>query len=66
MTVNLNSPGNSALLSIYGYTDGQPYVRSVTGQTSFTFKLPATQDYIIQVVPLAGQVVNYDMNVVIQ
>jgi len=61
MTVNLNSQGNSAVLTIYGYTDGQPYVRSVTGQYNFIFRLPSTQDYIIEVVPKAGQVVYYDM-----
>ena len=66
MTVNLNTPANSAALTIYGYTDGQPYLRAVTGQTNFTFKLPATQDYIIEVVPMAGQVVNYSMDVSIQ
>ncbi len=66
MTVHLNVPANSAALTIYGYTDGQPYVRSVTGQTSFTMKLPTTQDYIIQVVPIAGQVVNYELDLNIQ
>jgi hypothetical protein len=66
MTVNLNGVANSAALTIYGYSDGQPYLRSVTGQTSFNFKLPATQDYIIEVVPRAGQVVNYTLVVIIK
>jgi hypothetical protein len=66
MTVNLNTQANSAALTIYGYTDGQPYLRSVTGQTKFVLKLPATQDYIIEVVPLAGQVVNFELDVNIQ
>ena len=66
MTVHLNVPANSAALTIYGYTDGQPYVRSVTGQTSFSMKLSTTQDYIIQVVPMAGQVVNYELDLNIQ
>lgn len=66
MTVNLNGVGNDAALAIYGFTDGQPYVRSVTEQTSFSFKLPATQDYIIEVVPRGGQVVNYTLVVEIK
>jgi hypothetical protein len=66
MTVNLNSQANSVVLTIYGYTDGQPYVRAVTEQTSYTFRLPATQDYIIEVVPQAGKDVKYDMEVIIK
>ena len=66
MTVNLNGVADNAALTIYGYSDGQPYLRSVTEQTSFTFKLPATQDYIIEVVPRAGQVVNYTLEVIIK
>jgi hypothetical protein len=34
--------------------------------TIFRMKLPATQDYIVQVVPRAGQVVSYTMNVMIK
>jgi hypothetical protein len=35
-------------------------------QTSFNLKLPATQDYIIEVVPKAGQVVSYTLQVIIK
>ena len=66
MTVNLNGVGDNAALTIYGYSDGQPYLRSVTEQTSFNLKLPATQDYIIEVVPKAGQVVSYTLQVIIK
>jgi len=66
MTVNLTVQPNGAALTIYGYADGQPYLRSVTGQTNFLLKLPATQDYIIEVVPLGGQVVNYELDLNIQ
>ncbi len=61
MTVNLNGVGSDGALTIYGFVDGQPYVRSVTGQTSFTFKLPSTQDYVIEVVPWAGKVITYSL-----
>ena len=61
MKVDLNGTGGNAALTIYGFSDGQPYIRSVTGATTFNFKLPLTQDYIIEVVPMAGQVVNYTL-----
>ena len=48
------------------FSDGQPYVRYVSEQTSFSFKLPSTQDYIIEVVPRAGSVVSFLLNVQIQ
>ena len=66
MTVHLNGVGNDGALSIYGFSDGQPYIRSVVEQTEFSFKLPRTQDYIIQVVPRAGKVVNYTVVVEIK
>ena len=50
MTVTIDSPNNDLYLTIYGLDDGQPYVRSMTHQTSFSFKLPSTQDYTIEVV----------------
>ncbi len=61
MTLYLNGVGKDGALAVYGYVDGQPYLRYVTEQTSFSFKLPATQDYIVQVVPKAGMVINYSL-----
>jgi len=61
MSVKLNGVGSNAALTIYGFSDGQPYIRSVTGATNFNMKLPLTQDYIIEVVPMAGEVVNYTL-----
>jgi len=66
MTVNVNSQANSVVLTIYGYTDGQPYVRSASGKTSFILRLPSTQDYIIELVPKAGQDIPYDMQLIIK
>jgi hypothetical protein len=63
MDINLNSPDGNAVLGVYGYQDGQPYLRSAAETATFNLKLPTTQDYIIQVVPRAGQVANYTMNV---
>jgi hypothetical protein len=50
MTVKVTSPSSDVFLTIYGLEDGNPYVRSVTGQTSASLKLPTTQDYVIQCV----------------
>jgi hypothetical protein len=61
MDVNLNVPGDSAALTIWGFSDGQPYARAQNGVQDFSLKLPSTQDYIIEVVPQAGQVVEYSL-----
>lgn len=66
MDITLDAPNMSALLSVYGYQDGQPYLRSAAGSQTFSMKLPATQDYVIQVVPNAGQVVNYTLNITVK
>ena len=66
MNVDLENLSDKASLSIYGFTDGQRYLRSEKGQTSFHFVLPSTQDYIIVVVPAAGSEVSYTMTVKIQ
>jgi len=63
MSVELGDLSGEAALTIYGYTDGTPYVRYVSEHTSFTFSLPSTQDYIIEVVPKAGSTVKYLLNV---
>ena len=49
MTVDLI--GSNVGLTIYGMTDGTPLVRAEGGATSWTGKLPATQDYILIAVP---------------
>jgi hypothetical protein len=49
MTVDLS--GSNVGLTIYGLKDGQPLVRAEGGATSWTGKLPATQDYILIAVP---------------
>lgn len=66
MSVELTSLAGDAVLSIYGWNDGQPYVRAAAERSSFSFTLPATQDYIVQVVPRAGSTVSYLMKVEIK
>lgn len=67
MTVDLSDLSNTAAITIWGWNDGQPYVNAnMSATTHFAFTLPATQDYIIQVVPQGGLVVSYTINVQIQ
>ena len=66
LDVELSNLSDHASLSIYGVIDGQRYLRSEKGQTSYQFVLPSTQDYIIVVVPAAGREVSYTMKVKIQ
>ncbi|MFZ5878316.1 MAG: hypothetical protein ACOY0R_02995 [Chloroflexota bacterium] len=63
MDVILNVPGEKAALTIWGFSDGQPYARAQTGIKDASLNLPLTQDYIIEVVPQAGQVVEYNMTI---
>jgi len=63
MNIDLKPLSGNAALEVWGFSDGQPYLRSVVELTTFNMKLPTTQDYIITVVPFAGQVVDFDMRV---
>jgi hypothetical protein len=63
MTVTLNVPSGAAALTIYGFEDCQPLLRSIFNATSWSGELPVTEDYIVQVVPNAGQAVNYSLTV---
>ncbi len=67
MQVQLSNLSGNAALSVYGFADGQPYLNAnMHQQTTFGMTLPATQDYIIQVVPEAGSEVIYQLKVEIQ
>jgi hypothetical protein len=65
MTVQITSPASDVLLTIYGYTDGQPLVRYVSGATHFSGALPITQDYVIQAVSV-GNNTNYTVSITIK
>jgi hypothetical protein len=65
LTATLQSAGNSVVLSIYGFQDGMPMVRSAEDATSFTSKLSATQDYIIKAVQ-TGTPVDYKLTITVK
>jgi hypothetical protein len=64
MLVNLFSPRNDVFLAITGISDGQPYLRSAAGATTWQGLLPATQDYSLKVVP-SSAAATYTLQVVI-
>lgn len=66
LDLKLDAPAGNGVLSMYGFQDGNPYLRYVVEQTSFSMTLPTTQDYIVQVVPRAGMVIDYTLTITIK
>lgn len=66
MTASIVSPKNDVFLTIYGLNDGQPLVRSALGQTTWTGKLPLTQDYVIEAVNTGSTEEKITLKLVIQ
>ncbi len=66
LNVSINTAPEVAALTVWGFSDGQPYARAQNGVTNFSMTLPSTQDYIIEVVPQGGNVVDYQVTVKIQ
>jgi hypothetical protein len=66
MTVDLIAPRGAAGLTIYGLSDGQPLARAESGATSWSGRLPATQDYVIDVVPAVDAGLDFDVQVTVR
>lgn len=66
MSVWVSSSNGIVLLGIYGYDDGQPYKRSSVGDPSYSFQLPSTQDYVIQVVSASDTAADFTLQVTVQ
>lgn len=65
-TMDLKVTGNGPVcLLVYGFQLGQWMLYRNQFETEFTTTLPASQDYIIGVVPYEGTVVNYTLTVAI-
>ena len=62
MTVSLNVPSTIATIDIFGIDTGSLLSASAKA-TSWTSTLPQTQDYVIEIIPYNGQVVNYSLTV---
>ncbi len=61
MTANLTVPANTAAMDIFGLATGDSLLGVSAKGTTFTGPLPSTQDYIIEVFPLQGNVVNFSL-----
>jgi len=66
MDIELNADPGRAALTVWGFSDGQPYMRAQMGSTTFNMQLPSTQDYIIDIVPQGGQEVDFSLKVEIR
>lgn len=64
MTVSLNVPATTAYLDVVGLATG-PLLSPSSKATNWTGTLPSTQDYIIEVIPVGGQV-NYSLKVTVK
>jgi hypothetical protein len=65
MTVNLNVSTSAAYLDIFGLATGA-LLKPTAKANTWTGKLPSTQDYIIEVIPADGQVVDYALMVTVK
>lgn len=61
MTISLNVPATTAYLDVFGLATG-PLLSSSAKATSWSGTLPSSQDYIIEVIPVGGEV-NYSLKV---
>lgn len=66
LDVTVNTDPNDAALTIYGFSDGQLYARAQNGVTDFSMVLLSTQDYMIEVVPQGGRVIDYTITIKIK
>lgn len=58
--------GTKATLTVWGYADGRTYLKAAANRTSFTFTVPVTQDYILQLDPKGNVSLDYTIYVKIQ
>jgi hypothetical protein len=64
MTASLNVPASTAYLDIFGIASG-PILNATSLAPSWTGTLPSTQEYVVEVIPSGGQVVNYTLTVTV-
>ena len=63
MTIQLSSSSKDVFVELYGISSGQYYVNSKARTTSFTFKVPSTQDYMINLFSTNSSLENYNMTI---
>ena len=62
MTASLNVPSSTATLDVYGISSGT-FLNPSAQANTWSGTLPQTQDYVIEVIPTNGLVVNYSLTV---
>jgi hypothetical protein len=62
MTVTLNVPSTTATLDVFGIASGTLLSASAKANT-WTGVLPQSQEYVVEVIPNNGQVVNYSLTI---
>ena len=62
MTVSINVPATTAYLDVFGLAT-RTLLSASDKTTSWSGTLPSSQDYIIEVIPVNGQVINYTLTV---
>ncbi|MDD2921218.1 MAG: hypothetical protein PHQ36_02935 [Anaerolineales bacterium] len=65
-TLEVSLEAEDAGITIWGFNDSQQFVQAESGATDYSFEVPADQDYIIDVVPVGGKVVNYKIRILAQ
>ncbi len=63
LTADLTVPSGSAAMDIFGLASGDSLLGISQKATHFSGPLPSTQDYIIEIAPLHGDVVDFTLNV---
>lgn len=57
--VQLYGLGRNASLKVWGYANGKTYLSADSRKTSFRFTAPSTQDYILEILPDAGKILDF-------
>lgn len=63
MSVTLTAPPNTASMDIFGLAFGEVLLSPTDNAITWTGKLPSTQDYVIEVVPNGGQVIDFSLTI---
>jgi len=66
LILTLSGVGSRAAMGVEGFVDRKSYLGASDSQTSFQLVAPVTQDYIILIVPNAGQSVGFVFDVSIE
>ena len=66
MAITLSGAGGRAALGVFGFVDDQTYLAASDNQRSLKLTLPVTQDYIIEIVPLPGEAIDFILDVQVE